>query len=63
MTSKSTSNPAAVIERLVFNNRIAVVLLTLLVSLFLLSQAVQVRPVTSFEKMIPVKHPYIEQML
>lgn len=63
MTSKSTSNPAAVIERLVFNNRIAVVLLTLLVSLFLLSQAVQVRPVTSFEKMIPLKHPYIEQML
>lgn len=63
MISKSRNNPAAVMERLVFNNRPAVILLTLLVSLFLFWQAAQVRPATSFEKMIPLKHPYIEKML
>ena len=63
MISKPRNNPAAVMERLVFNNRPAVILLTLLVSLFLFWQAAQVRPATSFEKMIPLKHPYIEKML
>ncbi len=63
MISKPRSNPAAVMERLVFNNRPAVILITLLVSLFLFWQAAQVRPATSFEKMIPLKHPYIEKML
>lgn len=63
MISKPKSNPAAVMERLIFNNRPAVVLLTLLVSVLLFWQAAQVRPATSFEKMIPLKHPYIEKML
>lgn len=63
MTGKSTSNPAAVIERLIFNNRPWVILICTLISVFLFWQAAQVRPETSFEKMIPLQHPYIENML
>jgi len=55
--------PASVLERLVFNNRPAVILFCLLVSVFLFYQAAQVRPATSFEKMIPLGHPYIQNML
>lgn len=63
MTSKSRNNPAAVLERLVFNNRPAVIAICLIISIFLFWNAAQVRPETSFEKMIPLKHPYIETML
>ena len=54
---------APFMERLVFNNRLAVVVLFTLVSLFLGYQALQVRPDTSFAKMIPLEHPYIVNML
>ena len=63
MTSKARNNPAAVLERLIFNNRPAVIALCVLISIFLFWNAAQVRPETSFEKMIPLKHPYIEKML
>lgn len=63
MTGKSTSNPAAVVERLIFSNRPWVILICALISVFLFWQAAQVRPETSFEKMIPLQHPYIEKML
>jgi len=63
MTGKSTNNPAAVVERLIFNNRSWVVVICALISVFLFWQAAQVRPETSFEKMIPLQHPYIEKML
>lgn len=55
--------PASFLERLVFNNRPAVIILCLLISVFLFYQAAQVRPSTSFEKMIPLGHPYIQNML
>ncbi|MCF6783194.1 efflux RND transporter permease subunit [Stutzerimonas stutzeri] len=55
--------PASVLERLVFNNRPAVILICLLISVFLFYQAAQVRPSTSFEKMIPLGHSYIQNML
>lgn len=55
--------PASVLERLIFNNRPAVILICLLISVFLFYQAAQVRPSTSFEKMIPLGHPYIQNML
>ena len=54
---------APFMERLVFNNRLAVVIIFSLVSLFLGYQALQVRPDTSFAKMIPLEHPYIVNML
>lgn len=36
MTSKARNNPAAVLERLIFNNRPAVIILCLLISAFLI---------------------------
>lgn len=54
---------ATFLERLIFNNRPAVIVICLLVSVFLFWQALQVRPSTSFEKMIPLHHPYIQKML
>lgn len=54
---------ASFLERLIFNNRPAVILLCLLTTIFLLYQATQVRPSTSFEKMIPLSHPFIEKMM
>ncbi|MGA4472954.1 efflux RND transporter permease subunit [Ectopseudomonas chengduensis] len=54
---------ASLLERLIFNNRPAVILLCLLTTIFLLYQASQIRPSTSFEKMIPLSHPFIEKMM
>ncbi|MDD1016050.1 efflux RND transporter permease subunit [Pseudomonas rubra] len=54
---------ATLLERLIFNNRPVVILICLLVSVFLFWQATQIRPSTSFEKMIPLDHPFIEKML
>ena len=51
------------LEQLIFNNRPAVIALCLLVSVFLFWQATLIRPSTSFEKMIPLSHPFIENML
>ncbi|MDB5980109.1 MAG: mmpL8 [Pseudomonas sp.] len=51
------------LERLIFNNRPAVIFICLMVSVFLFWQATLVRPSTSFEKMIPLEHPFIQKML
>ncbi|WP_285426321.1 MULTISPECIES: RND family transporter [unclassified Pseudomonas] len=51
------------LERLIFNNRPTVIGLCLLVSIFLFWQATLVRPSTSFEKMIPLGHPFIQNMM
>ncbi|MFN3580636.1 MAG: efflux RND transporter permease subunit, partial [Pseudomonas sp.] len=50
-------------ERLVFNNRLVVAVLFVLITLFLGYQASKVRPDTSFAKMIPLQHPYIVNMI
>src|SRR5690554_3999812 len=54
---------ATFMERLVFSHRLTVVVLFLLVTVFLGYQATKIRPDTSFEKMIPLEHPYIVNML
>ena len=54
---------ATFMERLVFNNRLMVVFIFTVITLFLGYQALQVRPDTSFGKMIPLEHPYIVNML
>ena len=51
------------LERLLFNNRIVVVALCLIASLFLGWQATHLRLNASFEKMIPTGHPYIANYL
>ncbi|QJD58603.1 RND family transporter [Pseudomonas sp. gcc21] len=61
--SKHHQETAPFIERLIFNNRLVVLLFFLLVTLFLGYQAAQVKPDTSFEKMIPLEHPYIVNMI
>lgn len=61
--SKHHNEGASFLERLVFNNRPAVILLCALISVFLFYQAAQVKPSTSFEKMIPLQHPFIQNML
>jgi len=61
--SNHHQDKASFLERLIFNNRPAVILICLLVSIFLFYQATQVRPSTSFEKMIPLTHPFIQKML
>lgn len=54
---------ATFLERLIFNNRPVVILLCALITLFLGWQASQIRPSTSFEKMIPLTHPFIQKMM
>ena len=54
---------APFVERLIFNNRLLVLLVFAAITLFMAFQASQVRPVTSFDKMIPLQHPYIVNMI
>jgi uncharacterized protein len=61
--SKHHQDKATFLERLIFNNRPAVIFICVLVTLFLATQALQVRPSTSFEKMIPLHHPFIQKMM
>ncbi len=48
------------LERLIFNNRVAVMLACLVVTMVLGYMAVQVSLNASYEKMLPVGHPYIQ---
>ena len=61
--SNHHQDKATFLERLIFNNRPVVILLCTLVTLFLGWQALQIRPSTSFEKMIPLSHPFIQNMM
>jgi uncharacterized protein len=56
-------NSGVLAERLMFNYRLFVALLCLLVTLLLGYQATKLRLGASFEKMIPAKHPYIVNYL
>ena len=62
-TQQHNNDKATFLERLIFNNRPAVIVICLLVSAFLFWQATLVRPSTSFEKMIPLEHPFIQKMM
>lgn len=55
--------PGSWLERLIFGHRPAVIALCLVASLVLLWQALSIRPATSFEKMMPLAHPFIVNML
>lgn len=61
--SNHHQDKATLLERLIFNNRPVVILLCTLVTLLLGWQATQIRPSTSFEKMIPLSHPFIQNMM
>ena len=54
---------APLAERLLFENRIIVIVLFALATLFFGFQASKLSPDASFEKMIPTSHPYIQNYL
>ncbi len=54
---------APIAERLLFENRVVVIVLFALLTVFLGYQAAQLEPDASFEKMIPTSHPYIQNYL
>lgn len=56
-------NSGSRLERLIFNNRVVVLLVSLLVTLFLGWHAMFLRVNASFEKMLPTGHPYIQNYL
>lgn len=53
----------SIVERLLFNNRILVIVVCLFVTAILSWQASKLELNASFEKMIPAKHPYIQNFL
>lgn len=53
----------SVFERLLFNNRLVIVLLCIVMTLGMGYQSLSLRLNASFEKMIPVNHPYIVNFL
>jgi predicted RND superfamily exporter protein len=61
--NKHQQDKATFLERIIFTHRPFVIITCLLVTLFLAWSATQVRPSTSFEKMIPLQHPFIQNML
>jgi predicted RND superfamily exporter protein len=65
MTSpdKDIKANAPLAERLVFNNRVLVILLMVLATAILAWQATQLKVAASFEKMIPTKHEYVVNFL
>lgn len=52
-----------VIERLIFTNRPVILALFLVLTVFLAFNASQIRPDASFERLIPLEHPFIINML
>ena len=48
-----------IVERFIFGKRLWVLLAFLAITIYLVSAAIKVRPDATFEKMVPVKHPYI----
>jgi len=53
----------SLVERALFNNRLLVVILCLIATLFLGWQSTQIRLNASYEKMIPTSHPFVANYL
>ena len=51
------------LERLFFNNRILFLLIFLGLTIFLTYSAINIKPDARLEKLIPLKHPYIMNMM
>lgn len=51
------------LERVIFNNRFLILVLFLFLTAFLGYNAVQIKPDASFERLIPLEHPFIINML
>lgn len=57
------SDAEPLLERVIFNNRALILGVFLFVAFFLGYHAVKIEPDASFERMIPLEHPYIVNML
>jgi uncharacterized protein len=53
----------AVLERLIFSNRPLLLIVFLLATVFFAWQVTKLRPDASFEKMIPMEHPFIQAFM
>jgi predicted RND superfamily exporter protein len=51
------------LERMILNNRALIILVFVLLTGFLGYQASQIRPDASFERLIPLKHEFIKNMM
>jgi predicted RND superfamily exporter protein len=59
----TTPKAEPLLERLIFNNRALILIGFLLLTIFLGYNAIKIQPDASFERMIPLEHPYIVNML
>lgn len=59
----TTPNAEPFLERLIFNNRAIILIGFFILTLFLGYNAIKIQPDASFERMIPLEHPYIVNML
>ncbi len=62
-TGLSENQRPPLAERILFENRVSVIIIFVLLTAFFGWQAVQIEPDASFEKMIPTSHPYIQNYL
>lgn len=51
------------LERMIFGNRPVILILFLIATLFLGYQATKIKPDASFERLIPLQHPFIQNMM
>ena len=51
------------LERLLFNNRALILIAFFVLTLFLGYNAIKIQPDASFERLIPLEHPYVVTML
>lgn len=59
----TTPKAEPLLERLIFNNRALILIGFLLLTAFLGYNAIKIQPDASFERMIPLEHPYIVNMM
>ena len=51
------------LERIIFNNRPIILILFTILTLFLGYHATQIKPDARLERMIPLNHPFIQNMM
>ncbi|WP_416394924.1 efflux RND transporter permease subunit [Allohahella sp. A8] len=59
----TTPKAEPLLERLIFNNRPIILIIFALLTAFFGYHAVQIKPDASFERLIPLEHPYIKNMM
>ncbi len=63
LTSYQYGNEAKIYERLIFDNRAFLLGIFIVLTVIFCIQTAKLKPDASFEKMIPMEHPYIQAMM